>query len=351
MKKAFTLIELLVVIAIIAILAAMLMPALERARSAARKSSCASNIHNLGLALSMFRDDSNGEWDRSPCTFLDYGGCQTMGFVMNDGYLKDWDVLVCPELDSPGRREPKLYVQYGNQGAWSRCQWPRGEGTGGGNYTPWWGPEEMCYFYDEFRIPSNPNSARVVAADGIAMCTEYGPEPANHDDGANLLFVDMAVQWTTKLSPDKRWTEEASEFFPRAGRGLQGLEGTWVRYGYVPNPRLDEDEAQDDDGDPVFDTDDVYMIEGTRDNPREPDEWHGYAPSDRCDSQTGQGRPSKTDAAVAGGMVGEGWVTPDIGCNGWPWRGIHGDFYDDEGAGYHGWMWGVPEEFESRVYD
>ena len=54
-KRGFTLIELLVVIAIIAILAAMIFPVFSRARAAARKASCQSNLKQLALAAAMYR--------------------------------------------------------------------------------------------------------------------------------------------------------------------------------------------------------------------------------------------------------------------------------------------------------
>src|SRR5579884_1987255 len=63
MRRAFTLIELLVVIAIIAILAAILFPVFAQAKEAAKKTTCASNLKQWGLAFNMYATDND---DRLP---------------------------------------------------------------------------------------------------------------------------------------------------------------------------------------------------------------------------------------------------------------------------------------------
>lgn len=231
-KRGFTLIELLVVIAIIAILAAILFPVFSQAREAARTSSCASNLRQIGTAMRMYSQD----WDEKVVpmytTNWDLGhGSRDWWMWLIQPYVKNIQVFKCASCSG-----------------WYGCAVPGNPNSGEGPFYPgdlndsyhrFWGgygynwywtgavtdnantlnmseaalqrPSEIVAVSDAGDVVTGPNPSLGTTFDVWLNGWPGGNDVRRHNGGANYLFYDGHVKFSTPermidpIDPERYW--------------------------------------------------------------------------------------------------------------------------------------------------
>jgi prepilin-type N-terminal cleavage/methylation domain-containing protein/prepilin-type processing-associated H-X9-DG protein len=198
-REAFTLIELLVVIAIIAILAALLLPALSGAKQWSVRTKCGSNLRQIGLGMAMYADDSNGLYPESggliPWNQTDPQTHQQSWMEQIVPYTQSTNIFRCPlDLLSPfsyfnGVRAAYIVLNsFGSLDA-NRIQFSSAQVLSGD--TLWTTGNAADADKDDYSQNCVGGAINGTPAEGWQV----------HSGGQNVLFTDSHVKWYNAYKP------------------------------------------------------------------------------------------------------------------------------------------------------
>ena len=191
-KRSFTLIELLVVIAIIAILAGMLLPALNPAREKAQTTKCLNQLKQISTACLMYR----GDWDDRMPPWIS---------TLYDSYLGSLQVYRCPKDGNDTNRTPaqwraredneynKSYDRIGNTSVFGALGTNPNEDVENISYFYEFS-EAPCEFGDDQSISWNEKKSRDIRG---GVCDQAGPYKDQRYSGLLTIFPIVRCFWHT----------------------------------------------------------------------------------------------------------------------------------------------------------